>query len=584
MERKYTAGISGAASRYRTTAVPVLASLAICCSLLLALLNLSMAMDNRFGTFAQDVGRRIHVSTVPGSTVLPLMFGVFLLFLTYELWLRKRAALVAISAFLMIQGAVDIWRGMGIVAGAVSFFIGIILLSAGREFPARPDPASFKKFKLMAPLLLSAFLGFGVGGLFLLRNGLHISSNPYALAHRALAVAVGESGLAFHGWAILYRDALIILVLLGAVYLVVLLFRPYRENVYQPPEDRDRAIRLVKRYGSDSLSYFNTRRDKNLFFLDDRMFLAYRTEGGVAVVSGDPVGPLPLVPEIMLKFREYCDERGWRLTVLGASDDCVESYHSAGLKSFGLGEEAIIDCERFTLEGRDVRKLRQSVSKLDKAGITCEFMYNAGIPAHVRHELEQISADWRGGKPETGFSMGLGRLMQDEDPDCLLSVAYDADMNPVGFLYMVPMYPHEGYSLDITRSMIGAPNSLSEYMLARTALFLKEEGYKHLSLHFLALSQHYRDDLEKAGNRLMVAMAKFLDRIFPVITVYRFDKKFFPRWNKRYLVYESPLDFPRIGYSAISVENALDVSTKSDREKLGRVRRALSNGSRNGSH
>jgi len=50
-------------------------------------------------------------------------------------------------------------------------------------------------------------------------------------------------------------------------------------------------------------------------------------------------------------------------------------------------------------------------------------MFNSSMPTHIRHDLGRISTDWRGGKEETGYSMGLGRLMSSEDPDCLLSVA-----------------------------------------------------------------------------------------------------------------------------------------------------------------
>jgi len=214
-----------------------------------------------------------------------------------------------------------------------------------------------------------------------------------------------------------------------------------------------------------------------------------------------------------------------------------------------------------------VRKLRQSVNKLEKSGVTVEFMFNASIPSHMRHKLAQISVDWRGGRDETGFSMGLCRLMSTEDPDCLLSIAYDQDMNPIGFIYWTPMYPHRGFSLDIHRTRLDAPAALSEFIIARTARFLHQNGYRYLSLHFLAFSEHYRDDREEPGSVFWRTTARVLSGIFPIVTVYQFDKKFLPGWEKRLLLHESFLDLVVVGLAVITAESALGVTRPSDRKK-----------------
>lgn len=566
VQGKYAVAANEAFSRYQSLAVPAIAWLAIFYALLLGVLNTACAFGLHTAGAVHHIERYMHVATGMETRLVPVIFGVFMLFLAYQLRLRKRAALLALSAFFIVEAAAEIWGGAGLTTGVASFLVGIMLLTAGREFTARPDPASTRRFKFALPLFVVSFLCFGVVGLYLMRGSLGLGSNVYALAHSAVAIPVGESGLQFQGWAVLYRDSLIIFAILGLVYLVALLFRPYREKVGQSPEQHRLAGRLVERYGSYSLSYFNLRHDKNLFFYSDRIFLAYRPVGDIAVISGDPVGPAELVPELMSRFRDHCAERGWRITSIGSSEEFIRLSEDAGLKGFEIGEEAIIDLDEFSLEGRRVRKLRQSVNKLDKMGVTMEFMFNAGIPPHMKHELRQISADWRGTKPGTGYSMGLGRLMNSEDPECLLSIAYDADMKPIGFLYLVPMYPHLGYSLDVTRTMVGAQNALSEFMLARTALFLKERGYKQMSLHFLAFAQHYREDRREPGAPFWRAFARLLDYTLPVVSQYQFDKKFYPMWKKRLIAYQSLLDFPGVVFAIISAESALKVTRPRERK------------------
>jgi lysyl-tRNA synthetase class 2 len=555
------------AARALRTAFPVIAVVAIYYALLLGVLNIMQAMGNRFSTVTGGVERLTHVAMWDGPAVVPLLLGAFMLVLAYELWLRKRAALTVLCGFIVAQALVDSVRGMsrGALVGAV--LVAMLLAISVKQFPGKPDPSSLRKLRVAAPLLAGVFFTYGILGLFLMRGRLGIHSvNAYRLAYRSIAVAVGDSGLHFTGSAIAFKGSMTAIAIGGIAFLLFLLLRPYREKGAQAPELRQRARRVVEDYGSDSLAYFNMRHDKSVFFHGDECFLAYKVVGDVAVISGDPVGPSEQIPDTIRAFNDYCLARGWRLTILGASGTMMPYYEEVELRGFSLGEEAIVKVENFTLDGRQARKLRQSVNKIARDGYTMEFMYTASIPGHMKHELARISVDWRGGKQETGFSMGLGRLMSSEDPDCLLAVAYDADARPAGFLHFVPMYPHVGYSLDVHRSKIDSPGALSEFMIARTAEFLRSEGYRQMSLHFLAFCEHYREDRETPGSPLWRTLAKFLDRFLPIMSVYRFDRKFSPTWKKRYLLHVGITDLLLVGIAAIVAESAFAVTRPSDRK------------------
>jgi len=558
------------ATRALQTAVPVIAVVAIYYALMLAILNFMQALGHRFEAVASGVGHITHfthLTTWEGPAVIPALLGVCMLVLVYELWLRKRMALVVLCGFIIAQAFVDASRGMRRPGLILTLLLAMVLAASFKAFPGRTDPAATSKLKIALPVIAGGFFVYGITGLYLLRGSLGIhTTNLYGLAYKSVAVAVGNSGFTFHGLALAFRCSMIFLALGSIILLAYLVFRPYREEGGASAADRERARNIVENYGSDSLAYFNLRSDKQNFFHGDS-FLAYKVVGDVAVISGDPVGPADNIPEIVVAFREYCLERGWRLSILGASGTLMPYYEEAGLRGWELGEETVVNVEDFSLEGRQVRKLRQSVNKLAKAGYTMEFMYNASIPAHMKHELVNISVDWRGGKQETGFSMGLGRLMSSEDPDCLFCVAYDPDNKPVGFLHFVPMYPHVGYSLDVHRSKIGSPGAVSEFMIARTAEFLHSEGYRQMSLHFLALAENYRDDRDGPGSPFYRGVARVLDHILPIVSVYHFDKKFFPAWKKRYLLHVGVVDLLLVGLAAVSAESALGITRPSDRRK-----------------
>ncbi|MER3522168.1 MAG: hypothetical protein C4317_08380, partial [Acidimicrobiia bacterium] len=49
---------------------------------------------------------------------------------------------------------------------------------------------------------------------------------------------------------------------------------------------------------------------------------------------------------------ERAHRMGWKIAVLAGRESNEALYSSLGLKSFYLGDEALIDLEAFTLEGR----------------------------------------------------------------------------------------------------------------------------------------------------------------------------------------------------------------------------------------
>jgi len=81
-----------------------------------------------------------------------------------------------------------------------------------------------------------------------------------------------------------------------------------------------------------------------------------------------------------------------------------------------------------------------------------------------------------------------------------------------------------------------------------------------MSLHFLALSQHYREDSVERRNRFWKAMAWFLNKHFPAVSSYRFDKKYNPEWIRRYIAYPSIFEVVRCGLSIIVAESALKIT------------------------
>ena len=86
------------------------------------------------------------------------------------------------------------------------------------------------------------------------------------------------------------------------------------------------------------------------------------------MISGDPVGETADLAELVGQTILFAEERSLRIAALGVSSTGRELFEQAGLRSLYLGDEAIVDTAAFSLDGRAVRKVRQSVTRLEKAG------------------------------------------------------------------------------------------------------------------------------------------------------------------------------------------------------------------------
>src|SRR5262249_62421072 len=127
--------------------------------------------------------------------------------------------------------------------------------------------------------------------------------------------------------------------------------------------ERGRAAAVVREHGHGSLDPFTLREHKALFF-EDGGFLAYRVLRETAVVSGDPVGPPGSAPKVLSRFLRLAEERDWNVVVTAASDRHLGACESLGLKALEIGEEAVLDPRGFSLEGRKIRKGRQSAARV----------------------------------------------------------------------------------------------------------------------------------------------------------------------------------------------------------------------------
>ncbi len=332
--------------------------------------------------------------------------------------------------------------------------------------------------------------------------------------------------------------------------------RPIGERVLQSVDERREVRGLVERYGDDSLAFFALRRDKSWFFSPSRRsFLAYRVVGGVALMSGDPVGDENELESLVEEFARLCHLRGWRLAVLGARRELLPLYRRLGLRDIKLGDEAVLRPDTFSLEGRAIRKVRQSVTRLGRAGYRVRVVPASQLDASLRGEIERVSTEWRGRAPERGFAMAMDDLFT--EPDAIFAVA-ESDDGIGGFLHLVPS-AGGGLSLSAMRRSPETPNGLMEFLVVETVEWARKAGVDEIALNFCVFS----DLLDRGACSPLRRTARFtllrLDSLFQLERLHAFSRKFAPEWRARYVCFERISDAPAVGLACLRAEQLLSL-------------------------
>jgi lysyl-tRNA synthetase class 2 len=93
-------------------------------------------------------------------------------------------------------------------------------------------------------------------------------------------------------------------------------------------------------------------------------------------------------------------------------------------------------------------------------------------------------------------------------------------------------------------------------MVVHAVEALRERGIEELSLNFAPFARLIHGP-EGAAERLLGRIASAADRFFQVERLYRFNAKFHPRWEPRYLLYEGMLGLPGAGLAVMWAERQL---------------------------
>jgi lysylphosphatidylglycerol synthetase-like protein (DUF2156 family) len=544
---------------------------------LAALLALAGALDLG-SALTPALGPRIHLlqellgdGPIRLSRTATVLVGLCALMLAQSIARRnRRAATLAVGA-LLASGLLNILKGLDFEEASFCFFVAWLFWRARHQFVVGALPiswlAALRGTSWFAALcLLYAEVGailLGPQVRVLMTLGTVPRPAPFPVAaffglwtDSPLVTYVGREGQWFH-------HSLRVLAVAGVLYAVARLLRPLIRAAPATHDERQLARALLAHHGSDALCYFHLRPDRSYLFTPNRDgFVSYVVRGDVALLGGDPVCSQPALRSLIRHVLDVFRANGLKVCVVGASAGAMHAYRAEGMRALKIGEEAVIDLPAFDAE-KLAKRVRRAGRSVAARGVRIRVSTMADMDPLLIAQCHAVSKQWlqtRGGV-EQGFSMTSGPLPAASDcvHHVVLAVlpgACGAPERLLGFLTLAPVPALRGLSLDHMRRVVDAPNGLMESLVMHAAAHFRDAGYTIMSLNFAALCD--RECPEGEGAALRAARFTLFEgaRHLPLVSLYRFNKKFEPRWACRYWLYGSTTSLPSAAYATVRAEVA----------------------------
>lgn len=169
------------------------------------------------------------------------------------------------------------------------------------------------------------------------------------------------------------RAGLVGAVALTSIVLATLL-RALRVRSTAPDAVAIAAARHIIATSPSPEARFALIRDKSLFFSDDgAAFIMYAMQGRSWMALGGPIGPALSAQEVALAFADAARTAGARPVFYESSSSSLPLMLDLGLNLFKMGEEAVVDLTRFSLEGPSVRNCAPAT------GAVAQISFRSGV-------------------------------------------------------------------------------------------------------------------------------------------------------------------------------------------------------------
>ena len=512
---------------------------------LLGLVNIISGITPALPHRLQILHEIIPLDAINASSWLVILAGIVMLAISIFLMKGLRNAWIAALVLTGLSFITHLTKGIDWEEAIFSFITFISLVYQRKQYFIRADLRLAKRSFLPVLAAVAGGMIFGTIGFyyinfryfnvnFSLWESFQEAISTFFLLNIDLTPVTPFAKEFLYGMNILGGGTI--------VYFVYILFRPLIQRPSETEEEnRKRANDILVKYGKSSLDYFKTYYDKNYWFSDDgKGFVSFKTSQNYAIVLENPVcQDTKALITIIHRFDSYSRRNGLRSVYYRIPESDKKLYEKSGKKLFPIGEEAVVDIEKWTLSGVDKRGLRNSVNKVTKAGYTFQVNEPPQKDAFLQ-QLKAVSEDWLKNTDRSEIAFSQGVFNEEELKKQVILTIENSEKKVVGFVNLIADYKKGEANFDLMRKTADAPGGTMDFLFAGMFDQLKKTGFKFCNMGMVPMS-----GIEKPKNlqeRIIKLAYEKIKQFEHYKSLREYKQKFNPDWQMMYLAYSDPYD------------------------------------------
>ncbi len=513
---------------------------------LVGVMNLISAVTPALPERIRWLHKIVPFETRTRGHITAALIGFVLLTLAINLRRRKHNAWLMTIIFLIISIASHLIKGWDYEEAILSGVLLIQLLWMRELFTARSDPPSIGQgLRVLAGALIFT-LAYGSTGFLILNGRFLVHHQPVhfqlvSAVQQTLAIFLTEDNAGLEPTTRYSRFFInsIYSISIGTVaYGVWLLLRPVLLRGRPASKvDRQQAKQIVNNQGQTALARLALLPDKSYYFsASGQTVIAYVPKGRVAVALGNPIGSPPDRAVAIASFREYCDRNDWFPAFYQVPAQQLDQYHQLYFRSIQIGEEAIVDLQKFTLKGKANQNLRTAMNRLTKEGYRVQ-IYEPPMDKDLLRQLKPVSDEWLHSQQGAEKRFSVGWFSRDYLQQYLIAVVYNPQQQPVAFANFLGGYNQPEVTVDLMRSRRELPNGTMDFLFVSVLQYLQAHHYERFSFG-LSLFAGVGESADACrSEKSLRYLSRHLNQFYNFRGLHSFKEKFRPAWEPRYLVY-----------------------------------------------
>ena len=339
------------------------------------------------------------------------------------------------------------------------------------------------------------------------------------------------------------------------VVLVVLLSW-MRSSVIQNGSERQEADKLVE-YGGESMSFMTTWEGNSYWFSPSgHSGIAYRLLHGIALTTTGPFGDPDEYADDLDEFTRFCSAHSWSPVFYSVHKPQRDLLAAGGWSTLTVGTEMVVTPSLWQTKGKKWQDIRTAINKAKRDNITDVLTTFNDASWDVQSQIVDISEQWAELKALPEMKFTLGGLDELRDPRMAILYAVDDQGKVLAVTSWMPTYRQGqviGWTLDFMRHRTDSPNGIMEFLIARMAERLRDQG----TAEFMSLSAAPLAGMDSGEDRTaflqhaLHLVADLMEPAYGFRSLFLFKKKFQPSEHPVYICYPDPAQLAQIGLAVV---------------------------------